>query len=176
VIGIIPVGREGSADAPKPHSSRGPGHRPLKAEITGSNPVCGTTPPRHVVVRCVIDRSIPCFLTESNAADPLSEPLSARCGAPLEAGRVMPAASRLEKAEADVRIPSPVVSQPPRLGMSPRRYRGGRPRRRGNARWASTTRGRSAGLTVSSPNIPRMRRSVAKRSLAELGDAIGKPR
>jgi hypothetical protein len=25
-----------------PHSSRGPGHRPLKAEITGSNPVCGT--------------------------------------------------------------------------------------------------------------------------------------
>src|SRR3954453_20506153 len=26
-----------------PHSSRGPGHRPLKAEITGSNPVCGTT-------------------------------------------------------------------------------------------------------------------------------------
>ena len=27
----------------EPHSSRGPGHRPLKAEITGSNPVCGTT-------------------------------------------------------------------------------------------------------------------------------------
>ncbi len=26
----------------RPHSSRGPGHRPLKAEITGSNPVCGT--------------------------------------------------------------------------------------------------------------------------------------
>ena len=26
-----------------PHSSRGPGHRPLKAETTGSNPVCGTT-------------------------------------------------------------------------------------------------------------------------------------
>src|SRR6266581_3754032 len=25
-----------------PHSSRGLGHRPLKAEITGSNPVCGT--------------------------------------------------------------------------------------------------------------------------------------
>ena len=25
-----------------PHSSRGPGHRPLKAETTGSNPVCGT--------------------------------------------------------------------------------------------------------------------------------------
>ena len=25
-----------------PHSSSGPGHRPLKAEITGSNPVCGT--------------------------------------------------------------------------------------------------------------------------------------
>ena len=30
---------------PAPHSSRGPGHRPLKAEITGSNPVCGTTSP-----------------------------------------------------------------------------------------------------------------------------------
>ncbi len=29
-----------------PHSSRGPGHRPLKAEITGSNPVCGTSPTR----------------------------------------------------------------------------------------------------------------------------------
>jgi hypothetical protein len=33
-----------------PHSSRGPGHRPLKAEIIGSNPICGTkqtlpTPP-----------------------------------------------------------------------------------------------------------------------------------
>ena len=28
-----------------PHSSRGPGHRPLKAEITGSNPVCGTSSP-----------------------------------------------------------------------------------------------------------------------------------
>ena len=28
-----------------PHSSRGPGHRPLKAEITGSNPVCGTKIP-----------------------------------------------------------------------------------------------------------------------------------
>ena len=27
---------------PVPHSSRGLGHRPLKAEITGSNPVCGT--------------------------------------------------------------------------------------------------------------------------------------
>ena len=26
----------------RPHSSRGPGHRPLKAETTGSNPVCGT--------------------------------------------------------------------------------------------------------------------------------------
>jgi hypothetical protein len=26
-----------------PHSSRGPGHRPLKAEIIGSNPICGTT-------------------------------------------------------------------------------------------------------------------------------------
>src|ERR1044072_4071781 len=26
-----------------PHSSRGPGERPLKAAITGSNPVCGTS-------------------------------------------------------------------------------------------------------------------------------------
>ena len=26
----------------EPHSSRGPGHRPLKAEIIGSNPICGT--------------------------------------------------------------------------------------------------------------------------------------
>ena len=37
----------GPADSPAPtgpHSSRGPGHRPLKAEITGSNPVCGTNP------------------------------------------------------------------------------------------------------------------------------------
>jgi len=25
-----------------PHSSRGPGHSPLKAEIIGSNPICGT--------------------------------------------------------------------------------------------------------------------------------------
>ena len=35
----------GQAEPPAPtapHSSRGPGHRPLKAEITGSNPVCGT--------------------------------------------------------------------------------------------------------------------------------------
>ena len=32
----------GSPPAAEPHSSRGPGHRPLKAEITGSNPVCGT--------------------------------------------------------------------------------------------------------------------------------------
>ena len=33
-----------SSRAPAPHSSRGPGRRPLKAEITGSNPVCGTNP------------------------------------------------------------------------------------------------------------------------------------
>src|SRR3954466_763477 len=31
------------AQRPAPHSSRGPGHRPLKAEIIGSNPICGTT-------------------------------------------------------------------------------------------------------------------------------------
>ena len=40
--GIIPTGRAASSGPPAPHSSRGPGHRPLKAEITGSNPVCGT--------------------------------------------------------------------------------------------------------------------------------------
>ncbi len=32
-------------DAPdKAHSSSGPGRRPLKAEITGSTPVCATNP------------------------------------------------------------------------------------------------------------------------------------
>ncbi len=35
---------DGSPGLTGPHSSRGPGHRPLKAEITGSNPVCGTNP------------------------------------------------------------------------------------------------------------------------------------
>ena len=35
-------GSDGSVRAALPHSSRGPGRRPLKAEITGSNPVCGT--------------------------------------------------------------------------------------------------------------------------------------
>ena len=34
MLGAVPIA--------VPHSSRGPGHRPLKAEITGSNPVCGT--------------------------------------------------------------------------------------------------------------------------------------
>ncbi len=29
--------------ASMPHSSRGLGHSPLKAEIIGSNPICGTT-------------------------------------------------------------------------------------------------------------------------------------
>ena len=28
-----------------PHSSRGLGHSPLKAEIIGSNPICGTNSP-----------------------------------------------------------------------------------------------------------------------------------
>ena len=37
-----PAGRAAPSAASAPHSSRGPGHRPLKAEITGSNPVCGT--------------------------------------------------------------------------------------------------------------------------------------
>ena len=35
-----------------PHSSRGLGHRPLKAEITGSNPVCGTSSPTRSRSRC----------------------------------------------------------------------------------------------------------------------------
>ena len=34
--------RPGPPGRRAPHSSRGLGHRPLKAEITGSNPVCGT--------------------------------------------------------------------------------------------------------------------------------------
>src|SRR5512145_3097303 len=48
-----------------PHSSRGPGHRPLKAEITGSNPVCGTiSQPQHIVVRFRTVYSILCFLAD----------------------------------------------------------------------------------------------------------------
>src|SRR6266480_4841510 len=45
VVGIIPIGPPAihARPIPVPHSSRGPGHRPLKAEITGSNPVCGTS-------------------------------------------------------------------------------------------------------------------------------------
>ena len=34
-----PIAQEQSTEA---HSSSGLGHRPLKAEITGSNPVCAT--------------------------------------------------------------------------------------------------------------------------------------
>src|SRR4249919_1305865 len=37
-------GRGTASGSTEPHSSRGPGHRPLKAETTGSNPVCGTNP------------------------------------------------------------------------------------------------------------------------------------
>ncbi len=33
------------AQKDKAHSSSGLGRRPLKAEITGSTPVCATTPP-----------------------------------------------------------------------------------------------------------------------------------
>ena len=41
-----------------PHSSSGPGHRPLKAEIIGSNPICGTT---HISRQCgfVVARDVP---------------------------------------------------------------------------------------------------------------------
>jgi hypothetical protein len=35
-----PAGRKVAASMP--HSSRGLGHSPLKAEIIGSNPICGT--------------------------------------------------------------------------------------------------------------------------------------
>src|SRR6185369_2444257 len=38
----MPTGPAKTPAPTGPHSSRGPGHRPLKAEITGSNPVCGT--------------------------------------------------------------------------------------------------------------------------------------
>ena len=41
-IGIIPARPRRPVRRFMPHSSRGLGHRPLKAEITGSNPVCGT--------------------------------------------------------------------------------------------------------------------------------------
>ncbi len=40
---IIPPGPQRRATVP--HSSRGPGHSPLKAEIIGSNPICGTRSP-----------------------------------------------------------------------------------------------------------------------------------
>jgi hypothetical protein len=45
-LGLVDLSRPRTDDAfgvqQTPHSSRGLGHRPLKAEITGSNPVCGT--------------------------------------------------------------------------------------------------------------------------------------
>jgi 3-methyladenine DNA glycosylase AlkD len=41
-----------------PHSSRGLGHRPLKAEIIGSNPICGTTPGYRSGVTCTADELI----------------------------------------------------------------------------------------------------------------------
>src|SRR5919108_423182 len=44
-------GRSATGQAPLPHSSRGLGRRPLKAEITGSNPVCGTN--FHTTTCCV---------------------------------------------------------------------------------------------------------------------------
>ena len=76
---------------PEPHSSRGPGHRPLKAEITGSNPVCGTTSPasrgtarrgtgrlpavtRPVLLTCLLAALVAC--TATAAASPISSPPS----------------------------------------------------------------------------------------------------
>src|SRR3990172_4962444 len=41
--GSVSLGSNPSPAARLAHSSSGPGHRPLKAEITGSNPVCATT-------------------------------------------------------------------------------------------------------------------------------------
>jgi hypothetical protein len=128
------------------------------------------------VIRCGTDRSILCFLAESNIADPLSEPLSGDAGQPSRRDESREPRVGWRRQRPTYEYQSPVVSQPPRLGMSPRRYRGGRPRRRGNARWASTTCGRSAGLTVSSPDIPACVDRSPERSLVELGDAIGKPR
>jgi hypothetical protein len=46
----------------EPHSSRGPGHRPLKAEITGSNPVCGTSFRLQHLVVCAADTTASCSL------------------------------------------------------------------------------------------------------------------
>jgi hypothetical protein len=72
----MPTGPAESPAPTGPHSSRGPGHRPLKAETTGSNPVCGTSTPRHVVVCSGLDHSTLWFRTDSNVADPLAELLS----------------------------------------------------------------------------------------------------
>ena len=44
-LGLLECRLPATSRRPVPHSSRGPGHRPLKAEIIGSNPICGTTPP-----------------------------------------------------------------------------------------------------------------------------------
>ena len=75
----------------RPHSSRGLGHRPLKAEITGSNPVCGTNakpyapgprpggvllcPSAHdrATDRADVDKVVDNFVDESLAAEGPSE-------------------------------------------------------------------------------------------------------
>src|SRR6266516_2894178 len=55
-----------------PHSSRGLGHRPLKAEITGSNPVCGTNLAHLGPIR---DQNR-AFRSPEVAVDPRVDPLS----------------------------------------------------------------------------------------------------
>src|SRR5882672_11566698 len=57
---------------PVPHSSRGPGHRPLKAEITGSNPVCGTK----FATSGSMHAWIGPFVCLRGMGEPLLEPLS----------------------------------------------------------------------------------------------------
>ncbi len=71
----LPAARERPSRPPRspaPHSSRGLGHRPLKAEITGSNPVCGTT--SRTTISCGSAHAQSqhlVVLTESHVTEPL---------------------------------------------------------------------------------------------------------
>jgi hypothetical protein len=53
-----PIAQEQSTEA---HSSSGLGHRPLKAEITGSNPVCAI---KHTCCSITCKETEPVFLLE----------------------------------------------------------------------------------------------------------------
>ena len=57
-----------------PHSSRGLGHRPLKAEITGSNPVCGTKFAHFGPIHHHDDARIGAFSLATESVVPLSVP------------------------------------------------------------------------------------------------------